>query len=121
MTIGRFSAATVLALALGLSATLGAHMKFDKAEPAPDSSVAAPLKTIQIWFSEAPDLKVSKLDLAGPSGPVKVTGLHAMGKSLMATVEGTAPAGAYKISWQAAGDDGHVQKGEYAFTVKAAQ
>lgn len=120
MTIGRFAATAMMAALLGLSVTLSAHMKLDKAQPAADSSVTA-LKTITISFSEAPDLKVSKVELVGPAGPMKLTGLHVMAKSLMATVDGTAPVGAYKVSWQAAGDDGHVQKGEYSFTVKAAQ
>jgi methionine-rich copper-binding protein CopC len=121
MTTRRCSMAAMAALIAVFGVTLSAHMKFDKAQPAPDSAVTAPLKTITVAFSEAPDLKVSKLELVGPSGPIKLTGLHVMTKSLMATVEGTAPVGAYKVSWQAAGNDGHVQKGEFAFTLKAAQ
>ena len=39
-------------------------------------------------------------------------------KSMSTAVEGAMGDGAYKVAWQAAGDDGHVQKGEFSFTVR---
>jgi len=110
--------ATLLVAAIGFSVPLAAHMKLAKAVPASGGTVSAPLKTVQVWFTEAPDAKVSKLELAGPSGPVKVTGLHAMAKSLLVTVEGPTPPGAYTVAWQAAGNDGHLLKGTFKFTLK---
>jgi methionine-rich copper-binding protein CopC len=111
-----------VAAVLALGSTLSAHMKFAKAAPAASSSVTAPPSSIQVWFTEAPDPKVSKLDLKGPAGPVKLTDLHVMDKmSLMALVGDAMPDGAYTVSWQSAGDDGHVQKGEFTFTVKRAK
>jgi methionine-rich copper-binding protein CopC len=113
---------TIAAVAvLASSAILGAHMKFEKAAPVPDSTVTAPVKTIQMWFSEAPDPAVSRIDLVGPRGPIKTTGLHAMDKSLMVMVDAPTPAGGYTVNWQSAGDDGHVQKGEFKFTVAATE
>ena len=44
--------------------------------------------------------------------------LHVMDKSLMAMVEGGTPDGTYTVSWQSAGPDGHIQKGDFTFTVK---
>lgn len=105
------------ALVIG-AVTLQAHMKLEKSEPAANAVVTAPLKSVQVSFSEAPDLKVSKLDLKGPSAATKLVKLHVMEKSLMAMVEGETPDGAYTVSWQAAGKDGHIQKGEFSFTVK---
>jgi hypothetical protein len=100
------------------SATLYAHMKVEKSEPAADATVTAPLKTVQIFFSEAPDVKVSKLEIKGPSATTKLAMLHVMDKSLMAMVEGDTPDGSYAVSWQSAGPDGHIQKGDFVFTVK---
>ena len=97
---------------------LDAHMKVDKSEPAAAATVSAPLKTVQIFFSEAPDLKVSKLEIKGPSDKTKLAMIHVMDKSLMAMVEGDTPDGAYTVSWQSAGPDGHIQKGDFTFTVK---
>lgn len=115
LTIFLFAIAAAVAFGAGLSA----HMKFDKADPAAKAALTAPPGSIQVWFTEAPDPKISKLDLKGPSGPVKLTGLHVMDKmSLMALVGDAMPDGAYTVSWQSAGDDGHVQKGEYTFSVR---
>lgn len=116
MHIKTFARTAALLALLIVPVALSAHMKFEKSEPAPDSTVKA-VKTIQLWFSEAPDQKVSKIEVVGPGGPMKVAGLHAMGKSLMVAIEGTAPAGAYTVNWQSAGDDGHVQKGDFKFTL----
>jgi len=110
-----------VAMLLAAPVALSAHMKFEKAAPSPDSTTTAPVKTIQVWFSEAPDPKMSKIEVTGPNGPVKTTGLHAMETSLMVMVEGPTPAGAYTVNWQSAGDDGHVQKGEFKFKVAARQ
>jgi methionine-rich copper-binding protein CopC len=111
-----------LAGALILGAVVQAHMKFDKATPAADSTITAPPSSLEVSFTQAPDAKVSKLTLSGPSGPVKLTGLHVMGeKSLMATVSDQMPDGVYTVSWQSAGKDGHVQKGDFKFTLKRAK
>lgn len=105
-------------LALTMSATVFAHMKMAKSMPAADSTGAKPAK-IQIWFTQTPDRAVSKITLSGASGEVKLGPLViGSDKSMSAAVEGAMGDGAYKVSWQAAGDDGHVQKGEYSFTVR---
>jgi methionine-rich copper-binding protein CopC len=97
---------------------LEAHMKVEKTEPAADAVISSPMPHVQIFFSEAPDLKVSKLEIKGPSEKTKLVQAHVMGKSLMAMVEGEMPDGVYTVSWQSAGDDGHMQKGDFKFTVK---
>lgn len=111
-------AVATVALLLGGSALLDAHMKVDKSEPAANAVVTGPQAHVQIFFSEAPDLKVSKLEIKGPSEKTKLTQMHVMDKSLMAMVEGDMPDGAYNVTWQSAGPDGHIQKGDFAFTVK---
>lgn len=110
-------------LAVGLvvaATTVGfAHMKLAKTLPAADSTVNAKPAKVQLWYSQAPDKAVSKLTLSGPAGEVKLGAVEVgADKSMAATVEGATPDGAYKVSWQTAGDDGHVQKGEFAFSVR---
>lgn len=109
--------AAVLVFAAG-STVLDAHMKVEKTEPAADAVVTAPQPHVQVFFSEAPDLAVSKMEIKGPSDKTTLTMLHVMDKSLMAMVSGDMPDGAYTVSWQSAGPDGHVQKGDFTFTVK---
>jgi methionine-rich copper-binding protein CopC len=108
----------VAALVMTGSVLLQAHMKLEKSEPAADAMLDAPPPHVQLFFTETPDLAVSKLEIKGPSDKTTLVKLHAMGNSLMAMVEGDMPDGAYTVMWQAAGDDGHVQKGEIAFTLK---
>jgi copper resistance protein C len=112
----------VAVVVVAFGAALSAHMKFEKAQPASDSTVTAAPASVQVWFSEAPDAKVSKVTITGPSGPVKIADVHVMDKtSLMAMVGGPMPDGRYTVAWQAAGDDGHLQKGQFVFNVKTAK
>lgn len=115
----RIATTVAAALLLSFTATVFAHMKFAKSLPAADAVVAARPAKIQVWFTQAPDKAVSKLTLIGPSGDVKLGALAVEAdKSMSATIDGAASDGAYTVAWQAAGDDGHVQKGEFGFTVR---
>jgi methionine-rich copper-binding protein CopC len=117
LTRTAFGVLVAVAMVIGAS-TLQAHMKLEKSEPAANAVVAKPLPHVQVFFTEAPDLKVSKLELKGPSDKTKLVQVHVMDKSLMAVVDGEMPDGVYTVSWQAAGKDGHIQKGDFTFTVK---
>lgn len=125
MKVSSRSALSVLCVACALvllTVSLAAHMALQKADPARDATVTATPKHVQLWFTQKPDLKVTKIDLEGPSGPVKLAPAHMMGAmSVMAAVDGELADGAYTVSWQSAGDDGHVQKGKYAFQLKRAK
>lgn len=105
--------------ALALTSAVFAHMKLARTLPAADSTVTAAPTQVQAWFTQAPDPKVSRLSLEGPSGTVKLGAVRAAeDKSLAAPIEGALPDGTYTVSWQAAGDDGHIQKGTFKFTVR---
>lgn len=107
------------ALLMSFSVTVLAHMKLTKSLPAADAVVAAKPARVQIWFTETPDKAVSRITLTGPAGEVKLGALTIEAdKSMSAAVDGATADGSYKVSWQAAGDDGHQQKGEYSFSVR---
>lgn len=109
--------ALILAVVFGAS-WLQAHTKLEKSEPAADATVSAPVKQVQIWFNEKLDAKVSKITLTGPAGAVKTGAVSVKEeKSIAASVDADTPNGKYTVAWQTAGGDGHVQKGEYSFTV----
>ena len=115
----RFATVFFALCALAPGAVVQAHTKLAKSDPADGTTLAAAPSSIQIWFNEAVDAKVSKIVLTGPSGAVKLGAPHSMKtKSLMAGVTGTLAEGAYTINWQTAGDDGHVIKGVVHFTIK---
>ena len=74
---------------VALTVSLSAHMALQKADPARDATVTATPKHVQLWFTEKPDLKVTKVELKGPAGPVKLAAAHMMGAmSVMAALEG---------------------------------
>lgn len=114
----RMAMGVAAALLMSFSVTVLAHMKLTKSLPAADAVVAGKPAKVQIWFTETPDKAVSKITVTGPSGDVKLGALAIEEKSMSATVDGATPDGSYKVSWQAAGDDGHQQKGEYSFSVR---
>jgi copper resistance protein C len=116
----RFASAVIVGVAC--AAVLHAHMKVEKTEPADGATLAAAPAHVQLFLTEKPDLKVTKVELAGASGKVTLGPAHMMGeKTLMAAVTGKMAQGKYTVSWQTAGNDGHLQKGSFAFTLKAAE
>jgi copper resistance protein C len=110
-----------IAIILAAATTLLAHMKAARSEPAAGSTLTSSPARVQVWFTQVPDPKLSKLEVTGPAGAVKLNGFRVNDdKSIAATVDGTLANGRYTVRWQSAGDDGHVQKGEFAFSVKQA-
>ena len=114
----RMAMGVAAALLMSFSVTVLAHMKLTKSLPAADAVVAGKPAKVQIWFTETPDKAVSKVTLTGPSGEVKLGALAIEEKSMSAAVDGATPDGSYKVSWQAAGDDGHQQQREHSFSVR---
>jgi methionine-rich copper-binding protein CopC len=111
----------VILLIVAFSVLAEAHAKLEKTVPADKAALTAAPTSVQLWFSEKPDVAVSKIALKGPSGMVKLGPAHVMGeKTLMADIAGSIGDGSYTVSWQTSGDDGHVQKGEFTFSLKKA-
>jgi methionine-rich copper-binding protein CopC len=112
----------VMAVGFMLPSLVQAHAKLEKTQPADGTTVSVPPPQIQLSFDEEVDVKVSKIEVTGPSGKVAVGPARLMGpKSLVAKVTGSMPDAAYTVRWQtAAADDGHVSKGVFKFTLKQA-
>jgi methionine-rich copper-binding protein CopC len=111
----------VSVLLLSLTGLAHAHAKLEKSEPASGATLTVTPKHVQLWFNEALDVAVSRVELTSSAGKVELGPVHTMGdKSLMAVISGKVADGAYTVSWQTAGDDGHVVKGDYTFTLKSA-
>ena len=111
--------AVLVALSVGLLSTAAfAHNKLLKTDPLDTAALKSGPMMIQLWFQEKPDLTVTKLQVKGPSGPVDLGPVHAMANNeIMADVKGKLGPGSYVVDWQTAGDDGHVSKGQFTFTV----
>jgi len=108
-----------LSLLIGpLAGTLLAHNRLIKTEPAAQAAVKASPARITFWFFEKPDLAVTKIAVKGPAGAVDVAPAHAISEKVIAAdFKGKLAAGQYTVSWQTAGDDGHISKGVFNFSV----
>jgi len=97
-----------------------AHAALLDADPAPNSTVAAP-KSFKLTFSEkiVPAFSGFNLAMDGGSGMRVTSKVLADGKTMTGTPKGSLTPGAYKLSWHAASvEDGHRTESAYSFKVK---
>ena len=123
MTPNRGAVATsvvVLLLVVG-AVTLMAHMRVQKTMPEAGAVLSGAPSRVQVWYTQAPDPAISQLLLEGADGAVALDET-AIGddKSLMAILPTALAGGIYTVKWRTAGDDGHTQRGDFSFTVRAA-
>jgi methionine-rich copper-binding protein CopC len=107
-----------LLLALVFSVPLRAQLKVEKTEPPANSTTNIAPKQIQVWFKESPVIRATRITLMGPAGVVKLAIPVTDGSSISASIVGLLPDGAYVATWQSAGIDGRVQRGQFRFIVK---
>jgi hypothetical protein len=110
----------VIAATFIASSAAIAHMKAAKTLPAEGDTLSKAPTFVQVWFSQKPDEAVSAVTLTGPRGDVSLFVHPAEENSLMGMIQDEKLSdGVYVVKWRAAGDDGHIQKGEFRFTLKA--
>lgn len=110
-----------LALVVASVAIATAHMAVQKTMPEADAVLSEPPHHIQIWFTQSPDPVISRLTLEGANGEIALGDTRVQDdRSLMAMLPSALEAGSYTVKWRTAGDDGHTQRGDFAFTVRAA-
>ena len=96
-----------------------AHNELLKTDPAAHATVKAAPTRVQFWFGEKPDMSVTKIVVKGPAGVVE-TMVHSVSEKVIAAdFKSKLAPGAYTVTWQTAGDDSHISKGEFSFTVNA--
>lgn len=108
----------VLLLAVSFTIPLHAQMKIETSEPVANSMNNVSPSQIQIRFTEMPTYGLTKINLTGPAGAIKLAALVFDGKSVSAAIVGVLPDGAYVATWQSAGSNSRVQRGQFRFLVK---
>jgi methionine-rich copper-binding protein CopC len=98
-----------------------AHNKLMKTEPAAGAVLKTSPAHVEMWFEEKPDAAVTKIAVKGPAGAVDMAPVHAgSGNAVVADIKGKLADGRYTVSWQTAGDDGHMSKGDFGFSLQTA-
>lgn len=117
--------AATVAVALGaLLATptlLLAHTKLVRSAPASNARLATSPSSIDLWFSEAPALRMTSIDLLDSAGThVPIGSVVGSGVHLSVALSRTLVPGRYTVVWKTAADDGHVSDGRFFFVIDTA-
>jgi copper transport protein len=102
------------------SATLAyAHGTLRRSAPAKGQHLSVAPNEVRLTFTEAVELSLARVALAGPNGPVELGALSLAdsGMVLTAPITGRLVAGSYTVQWQIAGADGHPVRGEFGFFI----
>jgi hypothetical protein len=102
--------------------TATVHLRLTDSAPKKEQTVTEPPEEIRLWFSERTSLPVSRLGLRGPDGDISLGDIAATDdpKSFKAAVNDTLLPNTYTVTWRTAGDDGHILRGEFTFTIASA-
>jgi copper resistance protein C len=109
------------AVALLAAGPAFAHAELVRSNPAANATVRASPRTITLTFNERLVPAFSKFELTMPAhGGMKLpvtTTVSRDGKRIVGTVGSRLMKGSYRVSWTAAGSDGHKMTGGYSFKV----
>jgi len=95
-----------------------AQIKIAGSTPEDGAELDGPVRTVRVWFDQAPVVAESTLTLSGPGNRAEIEGIHTMGENdLMGRVTGPMPNGDWTMSWTAVGPDGETQTGSVTFSV----
>jgi len=123
--LGLFAITAAATVRTGAVAGPERHLRLLKSEPAEGATLEAAPESIQLWFSEAPEVKVMTIRLKDPAGQSRklegITVDERDPRHVVVAVGSMAVSGAYSFEWRTMSDDGHVVNGEVAFRLKAEQ
>jgi copper resistance protein C len=123
--------ARALILAAGLLTAVGTtatathaafHFALSRSVPAADASVPSP-EEVRLWFTQVAQPGSVAIRVIDPGGDAVPTGEPMPdeddGRAYHVDVTGKMEPGAYTVSWRGIGDDGHVVRGDFQFSVSA--
>jgi hypothetical protein len=95
-----------------------------KSDPANAAKLANAPKAIQLWFSQKPNLKLTRIVLTNAKHDtlkLKSTVLaDTSGKRVSAAIAAPLAVGKYDVSWRTLSRDGHAVAGKFSFTIDSA-
>ena len=96
------------------------HFALSKSMPEADASLPSPAE-VRLWFTEEPQENSVSIRLVNAAGDVVETGDLTQGeedaRTFAVTIQNRLAPGAYTVAWRGMGDDGHVVRDDFSFTV----
>lgn len=113
--------ALLLAVALQTAPASGRHLALVKSDPVNGAMLSTPPKEVHLWFSQRPNLKLTRVVLTGPKSDTieteKPKPADTTGKRISVEVESKPGPGKYVVSWRTLSRDGHAVAGKFTFTI----
>ena len=125
--LNRAASALLLAVLVAAVATpaagSGLHLKLTKSAPAKDAELVDSPAEIRLWFSQATELSISRIQMTAADGTVIELGKVETGpdNALVAAVPTPLAAGTYEVAWRTSSGDGHPIRGTIGFAVAPAE
>jgi len=107
-----------IALLAGFSSPAWAHAILMESKPGLHSSVKGPDVSVWLRFNVRVDGSRSRLHLVAPDGSQQTLPLAKQANpDILQSQASALKAGTYRLQWQVLASDGHISRGEVAFTV----
>jgi len=113
-------ASVVISLCLGLPVLLWAHAELTRSDPSAKARLERPPTEIRLWFSEAPEVRLTTVTLSDSLGHSVSLGAAARDASKLAVtvpVTGALSEGRFTVRWSTVAADGHPSSGSFSFSV----
>lgn len=116
------TAFVVIMTVASAAATPVRHLHLERSSPADSSVVSAP-DSLMLWFSERPQIAVTRVTVTTASGDTVAAEkpVQAAGDKAPVVVRFARPpaSGAHTVAWRTMSADGHTVRGTFMFTVRA--
>ena len=116
-------ATALLAIAAATAATSTPfHFDLDRSSPEAGEAVTE-LSRVQLWFTQVPQDGTTAIRVVDAGGELVPTGDVVQdsedGTQFSVALEGPAALGDFTVAWRGMGQDGHVVRDDFSFTVLA--
>jgi len=123
-SVGRWRAMLASLAAAGLvltaAAPASAHDSLVSSSPADGQTVATMPDSIVLTMNEAAVAVGTRVVVSGPDGEVQQGRPHLNENTVEQSLEPSAPAGRYTVTWRVTSADGHPVSGTFSFTASSA-
>lgn len=96
------------------------HFELEKSAPESGAAVHA-ISEVRLWFTQVPQEKATSIRVVDGTGEAVPTGevlqSEEDGKVFSVALQDGLDPGSYTVAWRSMGDDGHVVRGDFSFTV----